>query len=439
MNKALFLIPSLLCFSSVHAETLQEAIHTTLKTNPDVLASISERQAVSKEIDQARAGYFPTVDLGVGTGWESTDNPATRNRGDGEIHLNRDEASLNLRQMLYDGSLTKNEVERQEARTDSRAHSVYSVAENTALEATEAYLNVLRQQQLVELAQTNLESHQRTHDQITLRSERGVGRRADMDQSFGRLALAETNLMAEQSNLRDAETNYLRVIGAAPTSLTEPPSPEPFMPATVEEAVNVAIQNHPTLRSAQADVASANAQHDVTRAAFLPRVDFELGTRSDHDIDGVRGTDKDVTAMFRLRYNLLNGGRDKARREETAFLINQAAEIRNNTHRQVEQSVRLSWNALETVRRQMSYFEQYAAAAEKTRDAYQQQFNIGQRTLLDLLDSENELFRARTSLTNALYDELFTMYRVLNSTGSLLESLEIIAPPAATTVADNDN
>ncbi|WP_292757922.1 TolC family outer membrane protein [Methylophaga sp. UBA2689] len=437
MNKALFLIPSLLCCSFVQAETLQEAIHTTLKTNPDVLASISERQAVSKEIEQAQAGYFPTIDLGLGTGWESTDNPASRNRGDGEIHLNRDEASLNLRQMLYDGSLTKNEVERQKARTDSRAHSVYSVAENTALEATEAYLNVLRRQKLVELAQTNLESHLRTHDQITLRSERGVGRRADMDQSLGRLALAETNLMAEQSNLRDAETNYLRVVGEAPSSLSQPPSPEPLLPISVEEAVNIAIQNHPTLRSAQADVASANAQHDVTRAAFLPRVDFELGTRSDHDIDGVRGTDKDVTAMFRLRYNLLNGGKDAARREETAFLINQAAEIRNNTHRQVEQSVRLSWNALETVRRQMSYFEEYAASAEKTRDAYQQQFNFGQRTLLDLLDSENELFRARIALTNAQYDEIFTMYRLLNSMGLLLESLEIIAPAAATTVADN--
>jgi adhesin transport system outer membrane protein len=439
MNKALFLIPSLLCFSSVHAETLQETIHTTLKTNPDVLASISERQAVSKEIDQARAGYFPTVDLGVGTGWESTENPATRNRGDGEVHLNRDEASLNLRQMLYDGSLTKNNVELQSKRTDSRAHNVYSVSENTALEATEAYINVLRRQQLVELAQTNLESHQRTHDQIILRSERGVGRRADMDQSLGRLALAETNLMAEQSNLRDAETNYLRVVGAAPMSLSEPPRPHSFLPATVEEAANIAIEQHPTLRSAQADVESANAQHDGTRAAFLPRVDFELGTRADHDIDGVRGTDKDVTAMFRLRYNLLNGGRDKARREETAFLINQAAEIRNDTHRQVEQSVRFSWNALETVRRQMSYFLQYAESAEKTRDAYQQQFNIGQRTLLDLLDSENELFRARTSLANAQYDELFAMYRVLNSMGILLESLEIIPPAATTTVADNNN
>lgn len=439
MNKALFLIPSLLCLGPVQAETLQDAIHTTLKTNPDVLAAISERQAVSKEIDQARAGYFPTVDLGLGTGWESTDSPATRSRGNGEVHLNRDEASLNLRQMLYDGSLTKNEVERQKARTDSRAHSVYSVAENTALEATEAYLNVLRRQKLVELAQTNLESHQRTHDQITLRSERGVGRRADMDQSLGRLALAETNLMAEQSNLRDAETTYLRVIGAPPSSLSEPQSPETLLPMTVEEAVNIAVQNHPTLRSAQADVESANAQHDVTRAAFLPRVDFELGSRADHDIDGVRGSDQDVTAMFRLRYNLFNGGRDTARREETAFLINQAAEIRNNTYRQVEQSVRLSWNALETVRRQMAYFEQYAEAAEKTRDAYQQQFNIGQRTLLDLLDSENELFRARISLTNAQYDELFTMYRVLNSIGALLDSLEIIAPAAATTVADKRN
>lgn len=439
MHKALFLIPSLLYFSAVQADTLQDAIHITLKTNPDVLAAISERQAVSKEIDQARAGYFPTIDLGVGTGWESTDNPATRSRGEGEVHLNRDEASLNLRQMLYDGSLTKNEVERQTARTDSRSHSVYSVAENTALQAVEAYLNVLRRQELVALAQTNLESHQRTHDQITLRSEQGVGRRADMEQSLGRLALAETNLMAEQSNLRDAETNYLRVVGAAPASLTEPVSPEPSLPMNIDHAIDMAIQHHPTLRTAQADLASANAQHDVTRAAFLPRVDFELGTRADHDIDGVRGSDKDITAMFRLRYNLLNGGRDKARREETAFLINQAAEIRNNTRREVEQSVRLSWNALETVRRQMSYFEQYAESAEKTRDAYQQQFNIGQRTLLDLLDSENELFRSRISLTNAQYDELFTMYRVLNSTGMLLESLDIIAPAAATTVADSRN
>jgi len=133
---------------------------------------------------------------------------------------------------------------------------------------------------------------------------------------------------------------------------------------------------------------------------------------------------------------LLNGGKDKARREETAFLINQAAEIRNNTHRQVEQSVRLSWNALETVNSQMNFFQLHVDSSENSRNAYQQQFSLGQRTLLDLLDSENEVFVARQALVNAQYDQLFAFYRVLNSTGSLLESLHV-ALPETTAILDN--
>ncbi|MCX4190214.1 TolC family outer membrane protein [Methylophaga sp. OBS3] len=439
MKTLIFAIPIVAFVNVASAETLREAVDVTLKTNPDVLSAVHERNAVSKEVDQARAGYFPTLDLGLGTGYERTSNPSVRNNpanGD-SVGYNRNEASLNARQMLFDGMQTKNEVGRQKARTNSRAHTVYSASENTALEAVNAYLNVLRRQKIVEMAQNNLESHQRTHDQIMLRSERGVGRRADVDQSLGRLSLAETNLMAEQSNLRDAETNYMRVVGIMPTSLTDPESPAGLIPASVEEAINTAINNHPTLKSANADVESAHFQHDTALAPFFPRLDFEVGARQDNNIDAVRGSDRDFQAMLRLRYNLYNGGRDQARREETAALINQAAEIRNNTHRQVEESTRLSWNALQTVRNQMVYFETYADAAEKTRDAYQQQFSLGQRTLLDLLDSENEMFRSRISLIEAQYDERYAMYRILNSMGLLLESLEVQAPDASTTVATN--
>jgi adhesin transport system outer membrane protein len=432
-------IPLCLSAGIACADTLQEAVDATIKTNPDVLAAIHERQAVAKEIDQARAGYFPTLDLAVGTGWEMTDNPSTRAAGKGEVHLNRDEASLNLRQMLFDGMETKNEVARQQARTSSRSFSVYSASENTGLDAVEAYLNVLRRQQLVDLAQTNLEAHQRTHDQIMLRSERGVGRRADMDQSLGRLALAEANLMSEQSNLRDAETSYIRVVGMTPESLTQPDSPISLVPETVDESIDIAINNHPTLKLAEFDVESAHAQHATAKAPFYPDVHLELGTRADHDIDGQEGKDKDITAMLRLRYNLLNGGRDSARREETAYLINQAAEIRNNTRRQVEESVRLSWNAWQTVKNQMAFRRQHVESSEKSRDAYQQQFSLGQRTLLDLLDSENEVFGARTALVNTQYDEMFAMYRILNSMGMLLEGLNVELPEAATTMAANQN
>jgi adhesin transport system outer membrane protein len=421
-----------------NADTLQEAVDATVKTNPDVLAAAHERQAVSKEVDQARAGYYPTLDLAVGTGWEMTDNPSTRGSGRGEVHLNRDEASLNMRQMLFDGMETKNEVARQEARTNSRSFGVYSSAENTALDAVLAYHNVLRQQKLVELAQTNLEAHERTHDQIMLRAERGVGRKADMEQSLGRLALAEANLKAEQANLRDAETAYIRVVGMSPESLSLPDSPISQIPQSQDEAIAMALDNHPTLRLASYDVESAKAQHATAKAPFYPDLHLEVGTRADHDIDGQEGKDKDITAMLRLRYNLFNGGRDTARREETASLINQAAEIRNNTHRQVEESVRLSWNAWQTLKSQKPAREQHVQSSEKARDAYQQQFSLGQRTLLDLLDSENEVFRARTALVNTQYDELYAMYRILNSMGVLLQSLEVELPEAAATIAANE-
>jgi adhesin transport system outer membrane protein len=293
----------------------------------------------------------------------------------------------------------------------------------------------LRQQTIVELAQTNLEAHQRTHDQIVLRSERGVGRGADMDQSLGRLALAEANLMEEESKLRDAETAFIRVVGEAPESLEQPSVPDEFIPDNLDEAIAKAVDNHPTLSLANFDLESARAQHATAKAPFYPDLHLEVGTRADHNIDGQVGTDKDITAMLRLRYNLLNGGRDTARREETAYLINQAAEIRNNTYREVEESTRLSWNAWETVKRQMSYREQHVDSSRKSRDAYRQQFSLGQRTLLDLLDSENEVFRAETALVNTSYDELYAQYRILNSMGLLLEGLNIKAPETAQTIA----
>jgi len=434
MKLTILFVSMALGFSaSVSAGTLQETVDTAIKTNPDVLGATSTRNAVAEEIKQARAGYFPTADLGLGTGWEESNNPLTRGLGKDHESLNRNEASLNIRQMLFDGMETKSEVARQTSREEASGFTLYSAAENTGLEAAREHLNVLERQKIVGLAEDNLEAHQKTHDQIKLRSERGVNRKADVQQSLGRLALAETNLLSEKGNLIDAETTYLRVVNVMPASLVDPESPQSLLPGSLEEAISTGIDNHPTLKSANSDIDAANAQHDVTESPFWPRVDFELGTRNDNDIGGLEGTNESLQAMLRLRYNLLNGGADKARRQETAYLINQATEVRNNTHRQVEQSVRLSWNAYETVTKQLQYLQQHVDSSEKARDAYRQQFSIGQRTLLDLLDSENEVFTARIALVEGQYDQVFAIYRVLNSTGGLMTSLGVSLPDAEQT------
>ena len=157
------------------AQSLQQAVQRTIDENPKIQSAKAEKRAVTHEIRQAKAGYFPTVDLTLGAGWERTSNPTTRGNGDESLSLGRSEASLAARQMLFDGFATKNEVNRHSQRADSRAYTVFGQAEITALNAVEAYIDVMRREALVALAAENLVIHKKSSDQISLRSERGVG------------------------------------------------------------------------------------------------------------------------------------------------------------------------------------------------------------------------------------------------------------------------
>lgn len=434
------LIAGIALSSPVAAQSLQEAVQQTINENPEIQSAKDERLAVEQEIDQARASYFPTVDLAAGYGFEQSNNPSTRarisgtplfrsNQQQGTVQYGREEASLQIRQILFDGLATPNEVARQEARTNAKAYNVFGRSEITALKAVEAYLNVLRREELLKLAQENLVVHARTNDQITLRSEQGIGKRADIEQSTGRLSLAETNVRAEEGNLKDAKTAFLRVVGALPGQLETPADPNTLLPASIDEAIEKAVENHPILKSANADIESAVSQHETARAAYMPRVDFEGGGSYNNNLDGIPGKNEDLTAMLRLRYNLFNGGKDLARRKETAHLIAQSKDIRDNTYRQVVESMRLSWVAHQTVKDQLAFFKNHRDSSIKALEAYQLQFNIGQRTLLDLLDSANEMFIAKSAYTNALYDELFAAYRILASMGGLNQSLGVTLPP----------
>lgn len=425
-------------FGPTTAETLTDTVQYTIDTNPDVLESSSNRLAVGEEIDQAKAGYFPVVDINLGYGWERTTNPFTRAAGRGTVDLAREEAGILLRQMLFDGFETPNEVNRQRARANSRAHTVFGRAENTGLRVTEVYLNLLRQQALVDLAKENFALHEKTHDQIRLRSERGVGRRADEDQSQSRLALAETNLTAAEGNLRDAVTDFIKVVGKDPINPAAPAELKDSLPESLDAALKIAFNNHPILQSANSDIVSAKSQHETAKAPFFPRFDLEIGAGANNNLDGLVGRNDEVFAMLRMRYNLFNGGKDIARKRETAYLINTAKEIRNNTRRQVEENVRLSWNASKVVNRQLPTFKRYQDSSEKTYDAYKQQFNIGRRTLLDVLDSANEMYLARNDYQNTRYDVLFSEYRILNSMGELNRTLQVKLPDEATKMEELD-
>ncbi len=427
------LLIGLLMTAEATAVTLAETVRETVATSPDILIAGSERDSVEQQMEQARSGFFPQAEITVGSGWETSDNPTTRAAGDGSRNFNRDEAEILIRQLLYDGDGTWSEFERHRARVNSHAYDTFSTAEVSALKAVDAYLNVIRGQKRVQLAKDNLASHQAIHDRIVKRGERGVGSKADVQQALGRLALARTNLMAEQNRLQDAASAFANIVGHAPQGLEEPASRTYLLPETLEAAIVVALDNHPRLKSADADIEAAREQHDAARALFSPRVHLEIKGSDNDNLDGIPGSNNDAEIMVRARYNF-TGGKDMARRQETVIELQQARDIRERTRRQVIESIELSWNAHLTAKQQLEYFKVHVDASEQALSAYRKQFNIGQRTLLDLLDQENEVFQASLNYVNGQTDELYAGYRVLAGTGKLLWALDVALPEQANTI-----
>jgi adhesin transport system outer membrane protein len=418
---------ALLACSSAGAETLRDAIERAVRTNPEVLAAGNRRLAADEAVKEARAGYLPRVDVTAGFGRERLNDLNSRLLGFSSTTIERRDASLTLSQMLFDGFAVRHEVARQRARVESSAYATAASAEDIGVRASDAYLDILRRQETVAAAAENLDAHQRIHHQIRLRSESGVGRRADFDQAEARLALAQANLATEESALRDAEITYLRIVGVSARAQVKPLVQESDVPRGNSDALQLAEARHPSLKAAEAEVAIATAQVGVARAALSPRLDLEVGASHANDI--VERRSDDITVMLRLRYNLFRGGADQARISETRHQVDEARDLLNRTRREVSERVSLTFNAYQTARDRLSMLQRYAESSAATREAYAKQFSIGQRTLLDLLNGENEHFNARVAYITGQYLLLAVHFRMLASMGVLLETLGI-PPPA---------
>ena len=405
---------------STPAETLQDSVHYMLQTHPEVRAVAFNRLARDEEVKKARADYWPTLDVSYSYGINEEYHP-------NDATTYPDSTKLSLRQNLFRGFMTKNEVERQKARVNSEAYLLQGTADKIALDTSKVYLNVLRQLEILDLAKENVVIHQRIYDQIKLRSESGVDRKADLDQVMGRLSLAESDVIVTQSNVADAETEYKFTVGRMPEDLTAPYSVEPFMPLSLDEAEQMAVAEHPILKSAQADLDARESQHRVAKGNYFPKLDLTADQKWENNVD-IAGYQEEFAAAAVVRFNIFNGWWDKARVEETRNLICEAVETRNNTHRQILESIRLAWVNYQSTLNQIIFLKNYVESTSTTAESFNKQWNIGRRTMFDVLDIEAELINAKIDLVNARYDNLYAQYRILKDLGKLIEALGLERP-----------
>ena len=422
------LVAATLQGTSVQATSLEEAITQTLVSNPQAQASYNRYQASQEAVKVARSGYLPTLDLKASIGHERLDTPSTRSADTDQKDFKPEENSLTLNQNLFDGLSTTNEYRRTRELQNGKMEQLRTKAESLALEVTDVYIKLLESRQQFSLSKNNLASHERIYKLIQQRNDQGVANQADLYQIEGRLARARANLISARNNLEDAETRYMRLVNQTPDELITPHLDEHQLPADLEQAISIAIQEHPAIHSSNHDLSASQYGYDQTRSAFLPTVDLSLTQRWGQDISGLEGCHENTVAMLTMKYNLFRGGSDSARCQEAAYRVEESRAMQHDTRQKVRETLRIAWAAMKNLTAEQPHLKKHMESSAKTVKAYQKQFELGKRNLLDVLDSENENFQAQRAYTNATHRVLFARYRVLNGIGHLMKQLNLAMP-----------
>ncbi len=410
--------------NTAQATTLQQVVNQTLHSNPQLVAANANMLARQHDVNQARGGLFPKLDLNLAGGREHTDSPTLRALNIATQRLFRREAGASVNQLLFNGWRTSSLIKQQHANLHVSQSEYLQTSENVTLEIATAYLNVMRTRKLERLARNNVNTHRRTLQNVELRFKGGAGRRVQVALAESRLAQARARLSGAIGNVKQAVADYLSSTGDMPAkSLTMPRLTASRLPQNYQRALSTSINNNPELQAALDNINATKANIGVARAAFFPNIDLDVSYNYDNDLDGFEGRNEEFLAMVEARYNLFNGGSDSAALGAAEQTNNQATAEASETHRNIIENLRNSWVALKTTQRQIPQLNIAVKRNVTVVTDYKKEFELGQRGLFNVLDAENDLFESRNALTNATYDRLLSSYRILATMGKLTNTL----------------
>lgn len=418
--------------SSLLGYSLQESVVEVLNTNPVVQERLKNFRATQQDLNIAEAEYYPSVDLRSSYGYNKAGDlkKGTVGNDDDYDHNVRNsdyrnyENSLTVTQNLFDGFGTTHKVDFEEARILAAAYKYLETSNDTAFKMVDAYIKVLRTSELVGTARENVQINQDIYIKVQALFDSGLTTDSEVKKIQATLSLAKSNLSVEKNNARDAEYQYRRILGRLPdpSDMTKPVI-NMKMPQSIERAALYAIEHNPSLLVSRYNVKGAESLYKQRKKDFYPKVDLEVSqVFNDHDElgNGFDQPDDRFNARIVLNYNIFRGGADKANAQKHISQIAQEVEIQRDLKRQVVEGLDLSWNAYHMLQEQLKDLKDYSAYSEKTLDLYKEEYDLGRRSLLDLLSAQNDVINSRSQIIDAEYDQLFATYRILDAMGLLV-------------------
>jgi adhesin transport system outer membrane protein len=405
--------------------SLNDAVTAAMQSNPEILQAQMNTEAIQFEREQAQGQYYPRLNLEASAGARRLENATRRALKISNDWLYPLEADATADMTLIDFGRRRGELLRQAARVDGASLRVVERSQFVALQVARQYMNVLLQQRISAAAQDNVTFHQSLVNDLAEGVKQGSISVADQQQAEERLQAALVRQDEATQDLTDAKIELRRLTGLQIDTVSLPPVLAASVPPSEDAAIGLARTANPLVREAQADVDAAEAVVTSAKGDLYPTIGVDLTGRIGEDIDGFKGQTNDVQGRIYLRWNVFDGGINRAKVQETVRQASQARFKLYEVIRQAEGDVANAWNARTSQDAITKKLDRESQVSDDLLLSYRSQFNVGRRSLLDVLDAENTRFNTQVRLETARFSQMFAEYQILAATDQLLEALNV--------------
>ncbi len=422
MKKILYsnLLIGTILLSSLHADTLQFNMQEVLVTNPIIKENLRNFRASKQDMKIAESSFYPKLDFNA-----SADKSFSGKLNKESVNSEYDsyKLSLTLTQNLFNGFGSINKVRYQESRIQAAAYKYQEVVNDIAYKLTAAYISLLKEEALFKTSMENVNINKEMYLKVKDLYDSGFTTDSEVKKMESSLSLAKSNMTVQRNNSLDKSYALKRILGRMPNKNNMiKPILNSKIPSNLQSALLFAVSNNPSIIVSKYNLKSSKHLLRESKKNFYPKVDFMLEQNyNDISNDNPYGQiDDRFKAKILLSYSLYNGGSDKALFQKHISLVNREVDIKRDLKRQVIESLELSWNSYVMLKRQLKDLNDFNYFSQSTLELYKEEYNLGKRTLLELLTAQNDAINSKSQVIEAEFDFLLSQYRILDAMGLLV-------------------
>jgi outer membrane protein, adhesin transport system len=421
-NRLLFATTLSMCaISALNAFSLQEGTRDVMTSHPVILERLHNYRATLEDLRTTEAQYLPTVNYEATFAKENTKSPMTSGQS---RSLSSYEQSLQVTQNLFNGFGTTYEADYNKARIVSASYHYVENVNDIVYNFVSAYINAIKTRDILIVSKSNVTYNEDIKIKVEKIFDAGLTTRSEVEKADTSLSLAKSNEIVAQNNFDDALFNLERVYGKRITvGDLQKITFSGELPESINSMWEYAHHHNPSVLVNEYNIKAAQAQKNNAYKGYYPSIDAFARKSVGNNIGGLSGSDDRMKMGLTLSYNLYRGGADESQIQKSMSKVIQEGELKRDTIRKLDEQGSLSWTAKKNITDQLVHLKRYEASSKKTLELYQKEYDLGRRTLLDLLTAQNDHIAAQTQIVRGENDLMLAHYRIQDAMGTMVSSI----------------